>query len=1604
DLADTKTQPEKDYDIMMVNMGNDPIVPDRPELEVMISSDAVPASLVDSGASIAVAGRGWLDRVEAELAKYGLKPIKMEAHLKFKGLGGTRRESMQKWIIPVGIGKKHALQEYFEIPGDMDGHWADFQELGVHGKELVKLPGGHAGLDLFDYDFESCESEPLFEKFRVDEMQLEPEAFLVAETLQEFELAFQVKDHADTWVAEALKNGSKGIFKKGTLKRTDKLMKEYSVVFDVLRDNQETFPWELFAKEEFRPLVDFSAKVLRAQAEGGRIGIRENPLTSRSWNEEPIMDLLRWLGDRPPPYEMVTLHQCMFGLTDDYGTPTRKRAPRADRKKLGIGDGVAKIQHQQTMRAVAREFKLRKDLIDVRVLRQNEAVPLPRGAVRRIYAMCTDRGVLTDFSDACADDPSFATVELATMCPTDRWSRSTWRSRRCRHPSPRQYPYLAADRKHSSQTIAKQTQCIEIYIAKVKTSAASLRISPRLSGALYLNLSHPSAHALKRRLKSYGVSQKVLDAVDKLDCVVCKELDRPNTTRSANLKLSTEFNENVLHYDAAKGHIAQRFGEIGEKVNILMGPVPAEAPQLKGRVERGIDFFKDHFQRLNRDVQLTKSDDPSVWTSVIASTRNNRIWRNGFTPCQYVLGRSPNVPASLTEAMEGDQRQPAAQSAALFEDGPRRAEQTRAAANWAFFELDSDDAVRRATVGRVRPPRGPFLPGQRVFYWREVTHVKSKRLQGEHGWRGPATVLAAEGHARLHLSCRGVPVLVTPEQVRLASRGEAETVENEDLARQLSQWRRKKGDGDSDNEDAAGDAPAAKAPRAEEMDMESETSKLKRHPEMGMICKMLRLTTHLCLMQLGRGVPRTETRLPSRALKQSRLPKIEGDEMDDEVLFRKELAGVEKADILPVRRVRTDNNGPTRGSLSYEQHPLKAKSRNIVPAYNEKQLLAGELQTTLTDTATAVITQAIGLIGTHIDDNLVAGSPEFFANQVAKLKKVHCYGKWQTAKVGFHHCGRFPKQNDNGTITCSQKRRKTKESKATAEERAMLHSGNGQIQWLVRFTRMDLAFQLVESQARAHDSDLKVQDLLDYDKLVSDAKTDHVDITFQKLDMDNVIVVAVGDSSHGDVGKTNTASQAGLVILLADNTDDQFLRRKPAKVTPMLWRSHRNKRVVRRTLAAETMAALEAVESGDMLRQHLVELHQGLGYRTHMDDVKAIKIVEVTDCKSLYDLLQKRGTVPSEKRLLIDIESLRNDIEFNSVVSKWVNTKQMLAGCLTKQDVRAGDYMRYVLWTGEYRLTEDPIAEQIISEQRMELKGRRGEYYRSKYSRRHRPADQPFVREGDTHFEDCIADLRYNPHAARPAPKHYLRWRMMLGQGEDDVYYEKLEDMVDWSGLDQVAKRRRIPTHVRKLLRIYAPPKGALERYEKDFTEKHSLKKTDMTKDIEHHEDANVISNEGDEHHNTDGTADLDDVKEIYMMDTAGAETEEIGGGAAGAGATLVVCAVCRMVVDQCECQPRTRKKANHNVPVPNDGDEWVEVPGETERSGGSTSRKKTTELPMNKARKLHERLKHASYKQVEHDLGDVLEGDIPEAYQLTVAGCSKCRRASCDTEKIPSG
>ena len=69
-----------------------------------------------------------------------------------------------------------------------------------------------------------------------------------------------------------------------------------------------------------------------------------------------------------------------------------------------------------------------------------------------------------------------------------------------------------------------------------------------------------------------------------------------------------------------------------------------------------------------------------------------------------------------------------------------------------------------------------------------------------------------------------------------------------------------------------------------------------------------------------------------------------------------------------------------------------------------------------------------------------------------------------------------------------------------------------------------------------------MQDLVDDNKMVSNAKTDEVEIVDRKTDLENAAVVAIGYSSFANVGKKKTASQARLVILIADNKGDAFLK------------------------------------------------------------------------------------------------------------------------------------------------------------------------------------------------------------------------------------------------------------------------------------------------------------------------------------------------------------------------------------------------------------------------------------------------------------------------------
>ena len=153
--------------------------------DALISVQHQSYTLIDSGCTAAIAGREWLENIAEKLKHYHLQPIREDTYQSFTGLGGAKRESHRKWILPIGISCKHTTQAYYEIPGSMIGltsredleRWgcnlnlrsheihAEFETFNIYGKSLLRLPYGHAVLDIMDYDEKYVLDDPIFKPF-----------------------------------------------------------------------------------------------------------------------------------------------------------------------------------------------------------------------------------------------------------------------------------------------------------------------------------------------------------------------------------------------------------------------------------------------------------------------------------------------------------------------------------------------------------------------------------------------------------------------------------------------------------------------------------------------------------------------------------------------------------------------------------------------------------------------------------------------------------------------------------------------------------------------------------------------------------------------------------------------------------------------------------------------------------------------------------------------------------------------------------------------------------------------------------------------------------------------------------------------------------------------------------------------------------------------------------------------------------------------------------------------------------------------------------------------------------------------------------------------
>ena len=162
-------------------------------------------------------------------------------------------------------------------------------------------------------------------------------------------------------------------------------------------------------------------------------------------------------------------------------------------------------------------------------------------------------------------------------------------------------------------------------------------------------------------------------------------------------------------------------------------------------------------------------------------------------------------------------------------------------------------------------------------------------------------------------------------------------------------------------------------------------------------------------------------------------------------------------------------------------------------------------------------------------------------------------------------------------------------------------------------SRPDLSFDVLELSCKINN--LKIGDLFEANKCLRKACMFESCMYFPKLnDLNNCKLIVFSDASHANL-PNGVSSAGGFIIFLAD---------RKRNVCPLYWESHIICRVVKSTLAAETLAASDAIDSA----YYLSEILSQILFKHKVN----IPIELYVDNKSLYDNVFSVKNV-AEKRL-----------------------------------------------------------------------------------------------------------------------------------------------------------------------------------------------------------------------------------------------------------------------------------------------------------------------------------------------------------------------------------
>jgi len=296
-----------------------------------------------------------------------------------------------------------------------------------------------------------------------------------------------------------------------------------------------------------------------------------------------------------------------------------------------------------------------------------------------------------------------------------------------------------------------------------------------------------------------------------------------------------------------------------------------------------------------------------------------------------------------------------------------------------------------------------------------------------------------------------------------------------------------------------------------------------------------------------------------------------------------------------------------------------------------------------------------GLMACFVDDVVWAGNEQFIM-VINNLKKTFSIGA--EFNTDFKYIGIHLQQNDDGTITIDQKdyvkelemislapdRKHLNQQESVNEtERSEIRKAIGKLNWIAGMTRPEISFTV--SEISAHVGSATLNDVKRINKTIKFVQNTPGFIKIPKLDLRTIKVRVFTDASFNNLNNGN--SQEGYTVFCSDTLRN---------CAPILWSSNKVKRVVRSTLAAETLSFADGAESGIYVSNLLKEF---------VPELKTLNIECITDSRSLFESAGTTTAV-SDRRLRVEINAIREMIKNNEIVINWVKGEKQLSNVLTK--------------------------------------------------------------------------------------------------------------------------------------------------------------------------------------------------------------------------------------------------------------------------------------------------------------------------------------------------